>query len=76
MIRITADLAIALGMVPECLAAGRFAAETVTDEHGAGWVWFREKYEDPRRVILTDAKKREIQHAMNIHLSRRVSRGI
>jgi hypothetical protein len=63
MIRITADLAIALGMVPECLAAGRFAAETVTDEHGAGWVWFREKYEEPRRA-LTDAKKREIIRAL------------
>jgi hypothetical protein len=64
MIRITADLAIALGMVPECLAAGRFAAETVTDEHGAGWVWFREKYEEPRRGSLTDAKKREIMRTL------------
>jgi hypothetical protein len=67
MIRITADLAIALGMVPECLAAGRFAAETVTDEHGAGWVWFREKYEDPRRSTLTDEKKREIVGALRRH---------
>jgi hypothetical protein len=63
MIRITADLAIALGMVPECLAAGRFAAETVTDEHGAGWVWLREKYEEPR-VPLTDEKKREIMRTL------------
>jgi hypothetical protein len=72
VIRISADLAIALGMVPECLAAGRFAAETVTDEDGACWVWFREKHEEPRRSTLTDEKKREIQHSMNAYLSRRV----